>query len=163
MHEAKTHQFTKRKLFPRPSNLVEKERLISTCNNNSILNTFCVIQILPTAVLATAQDWKVRFIASWRDSVINRLLSISVTIIAKRIGILYKSKTIFSPCKHWELYILLINLPISKWWKLLICRNTYHSRLESVRKLQKKIIRIIPFSDFTDHTRPFLQKRQLLH
>ena len=41
-------------------------------------------------------------------------------------------------------------------------RLTYPSRLESIRKLQKKIVRAISFSDRRDHTRPIFENLSVL-
>ena len=41
-------------------------------------------------------------------------------------------------------------------------RLTYPSRLESIRKLQKKIVRAISFSDPRDHTRPIIENLSVL-
>ena len=40
--------------------------------------------------------------------------------------------------------------------------NTYPSRLESIRKIKMKIIRMISFSDFRDHKRPLFQILSIL-
>ena len=40
--------------------------------------------------------------------------------------------------------------------------NTCPSRLESIRKLQKKIIQIISFSDFRDHASPLFKNLSIL-
>ena len=43
-----------------------------------------------------------------------------------------------------------------------IWANTYPSRLESIRKLQKKIVRAISFSDPTEYTRPIFENLSIL-
>ena len=40
--------------------------------------------------------------------------------------------------------------------------NTYTSRLQPIRRLQKKIIRIITFSKYTDHTSPLFKELAIL-
>ena len=40
--------------------------------------------------------------------------------------------------------------------------NTYSTRLQPIRKLQKKIIRIITFSKSTDHTSPLFKELSIL-
>ena len=44
----------------------------------------------------------------------------------------------------------------------IIWGNTYPSRLESIIKLQNKIIRVTSFSDFRDHTRPIFRNLSVL-
>ena len=43
-----------------------------------------------------------------------------------------------------------------------IWANTYPTRLESIRKLQKKIVRAVSFSDPRDHTRPIFENLSIL-
>ena len=43
-----------------------------------------------------------------------------------------------------------------------IWANSYPSRLESIRKLQKKIVTAISFSDPRDHTRPIIENLSIL-
>ena len=44
----------------------------------------------------------------------------------------------------------------------MIWANTYPWRLESIRKLQKKIVRAISFSDPRDHPRPIFENLSIL-
>ena len=83
-----------------------------------------------------------------------------VNKVAKTTGILYKARHFFSSQALRTLYYSLI-YPYLNYGNI-IWGNTYPSRLESIRKLQRKIIRIISFSDFRDHTRPLFKNLSIL-
>ena len=57
---------------------------------------------------------------------------------------------------------ILRNLYYSLVYPYLQYANTYPSRLESIKRLQKKIIRINTFSDYREHTNPLFKKISIL-
>ena len=83
-----------------------------------------------------------------------------VTKVAKTTGISYKARHFLPSQTLRTLYYSLI-YPYLNYGNV-IWGNTYPSRIESIRKLQKKIIRIISFSDFRDHTSPLFKNLSIL-
>ena len=77
------------------------------------------------------------------------------TKTAKTIGILFKARHFLPSQTKRTLYNSLI-YPYLNYGNI-IWANTYPSRLESIRKLQKKIVRAISFSDPRDHTSPIFE------
>ena len=65
----------------------------------------------------------------------------------------YISLKVYEPC---VLYYVLV-YPYLHYGNI-TWANTYQSTLEPIRKLQKKIIRMITFSGYTDHTIPLFSK-----
>ena len=80
--------------------------------------------------------------------------------ISKTTGILCKARHYVSLKVLRTLYYALV-YPYLHYGNV-IWANTYQSRLETIRKLQKKIIRIITFSDYRDHTLPLFKKLSIL-
>ena len=66
------------------------------------------------------------------------------------------SKTLFTSRCYAE-SILCTYLPIPKYGNI-VWGNTYTTRLEPIRRLQKKIVRIITFSKFTEPTVPLFKE-----
>ena len=75
-------------------------------------------------------------------------------------GILYKARHFLPSQTLRTLYYSLI-YPYLNYGNV-VWGNTYPSRLESIRKLQKKIIQIISSSDFRDHTSPIFKNLSIL-
>ena len=80
--------------------------------------------------------------------------------VSKTTGILYKARHYVSPNILRTLYHALV-YPYLHYGNI-IWANTYPTRLDKIKKLQKKIIKIITFSNFTAVTAPLFSKLSVL-
>ena len=80
--------------------------------------------------------------------------------VSKLIGIMIRARRVLGIESILTLYNTLIKPYLS--YCLIIWGNTYKSYLRKIENLQKKVLRIITFSDFLAHTTPLFQRTKIM-
>ena len=81
--------------------------------------------------------------------------------IAKTVGVLCKARHVINQDLLLSLYYSLIYPHLI--YGNIVWGNNYKTRLDRVIKMQKKVVRIITFSSYTESSKPLFQKLQILN
>ena len=81
--------------------------------------------------------------------------------IAKTAGIVCKARHFIGKDLLLSLYYSLIYPHLI--YGNIVWSNNYKTRLESLIKIQKKVVRVITFSSYTESSKPLFQKLEILH